>query len=222
MNPLYHLGVATVGAPIATAEALDRDDPKAAGRHLAEGQDSAEEFAQSVVPMAEEAGLFRKGVSGPGSLRSSAGGTQTGVARADQLMHGTARYQKWVESMSKRLEGLTVEAKALPEGVHAEWDVANPKRMKLTVDPAKFSYIDLLHESRHFEQIRRGLARGFTGFGKEKAIEFFETGAYRYEQRLAQRWGFSGEYKQYLQRMLKSYYSGRMPENAPAHRGLFR
>ncbi|MEU4643668.1 SpvB/TcaC N-terminal domain-containing protein [Micromonospora sp. NPDC023814] len=68
-NPLYHLGVATVGAPVAAMDALDRGDPTAAGKHLAEGQSSMEEAAKTLLPMAMEAGLVntapRGAMTGP-------------------------------------------------------------------------------------------------------------------------------------------------------------
>jgi hypothetical protein len=70
VNPLYHLGVATVGAPVAAVEAVQRGDPSAAGRHLAEGQASAEEAAQALVPIAEETGLLGKGATGAGAFKA--------------------------------------------------------------------------------------------------------------------------------------------------------
>jgi RHS repeat-associated protein len=73
VNPFYHLGVATVGAPVAAVEAVQRGDPSAAGRHMAEGQASAEQAAQALVPIAQEAGLLGKGATAS-TLRSGGGG----------------------------------------------------------------------------------------------------------------------------------------------------
>jgi RHS repeat-associated protein len=61
-NPLYHLGVATVGAPVAAFQALERDDPSAAGKHMSQGQDSAQEVAKAVMPVAAS-GAIAKGVA---------------------------------------------------------------------------------------------------------------------------------------------------------------
>jgi RHS repeat-associated protein len=50
MNPLYSLGIATVGAPVAAKEAFQRNDYKESGKQIAEGQVNAIEAAQSLAP----------------------------------------------------------------------------------------------------------------------------------------------------------------------------
>ncbi|MEU3481835.1 SpvB/TcaC N-terminal domain-containing protein [Streptomyces sp. NPDC033753] len=74
MNPLYHLGVALVGAPVAAMDALDRGDGRGAGKHLAEGQGAMEEFGQTVIPMLAEAGLFKAAPNAGGAMSGKTGG----------------------------------------------------------------------------------------------------------------------------------------------------
>ncbi|MFE5616105.1 SpvB/TcaC N-terminal domain-containing protein [Streptomyces sp. NPDC056524] len=94
MNPLYHLGVALVGAPVAASDALDRGDGRGAGKHLAEGQGAMEEFGQAVIPMLAEAGAFK--------AASPSKGTMSGKANAGRLRAPglTGELQAKVNSMA--------------------------------------------------------------------------------------------------------------------------
>ncbi|MFM7854639.1 MAG: hypothetical protein ACKO96_22615, partial [Flammeovirgaceae bacterium] len=86
------------------------------------------------------------------SLRSgSVNGGQiplTGNRLFDALATDTNVFGSWVANLNNR--GITVIPKMLEVGNHAFISpVKNSGRLTLTFDPRQFTYLDLLHESRH-------------------------------------------------------------------------
>lgn len=127
----------------------------------------------------------------------------TGVVEFDRLMVGTKIYQRWVAKMESR--GFRVEERTLMIGTAAE-----VLGYVVTVDPARFRFIDLLHESRHVRQIEKAEQQGYDLFacGRYAALTraWFERGAYEYELRLGLRVGFSPEYLAFLDERIGYYW----------------
>jgi hypothetical protein len=76
----------------------------------------------------------------------------------------------------------------MPIGTHAEISrIRKSTRLMILLDPEQFTYLDLLHESRHFEQIRRiELQSGKLYNFNNADIAMFERGAYEYELPMAE------------------------------------
>jgi len=152
--------------------------------------------------------IFSKLRSGAGALRSGAGALgqipPTGNPIFDILAIRTNAYQRWVKNLKKR--GITVVETSLKIGTHAEISyIEGTTQLMIALDPKQFTYLDLLHESRHFEQIRRLQLQGKTPF---KAVyrDYFEKGAYEYELRLADKFGFSEEYQKFARERINDYW----------------
>jgi hypothetical protein len=122
-NPLYHLGVGTIGAPVATIDALERGDATAAGKHLAEGQSSLEEAAQALLPIAAEAGLFSE-AAGAGRGAATGGGKRPGGLLADSKNLKSWEVRAEVEAgmertgVPKELRGRSLGDTYLDDGTH--------------------------------------------------------------------------------------------------------
>ena len=133
----------------------------------------------------------------PGELPS------TGVVEFDRLMIGTEQYLRWVEKIESR--GFLVQQRALTRGTACE--IAD---RVVTVDPERFRYTDLLHESRHIRQIERAEEQGIDPFGEGRFATirraWFERGAYEYEQRLGRKFGFSRDYLGFLEERINHYW----------------
>jgi RHS repeat-associated protein len=146
------------------------------------------------------------------SLRSgSVGGGQiplTGNRLFDALAKETNVFKAWVQNLNNR--GITVIEKTLDVGNHAFIQpVKNSGNLTLTVDPRQFTYLDLLHESRHIEQIRRSrIANPNINPFNSRNIALFEKGAYEYELRLASKYGFTSEYVTFAENQVASYWTG--------------
>lgn len=127
----------------------------------------------------------------------------TGIAQFDRLMVGSEQYLRWAANLHRR--GFEVLEQPLIEGTAAQME-----RWTISVDPDQFRYVDLLHESRHIRQFERALWQGFDAFAAGKFAKmlraWFELGAYEYEQRLGQRFGFSAEYMAFLERQINNYW----------------
>ena len=127
----------------------------------------------------------------------------TGVAEFDRLMVGTETYRCWVSKVESR--GFRVE-----EGILTPGTAAEIFGYVLTIDPAQFRYVDLLHESRHLRQIERAERQGYNPFAEGRfglmARAWFERGAYEYEQRLGILFGFSPEYLAFLAARINHYW----------------
>jgi hypothetical protein len=136
---------------------------------------------------------------------SSASGKlpETGVAEFDRLVAGTARYARWVAKLADR--GYLVTEESLPKS-----EAAEIVRSIVTIDPSKFRYIDLLHESRHIRQIELALRQGIDPFGgghfARVVRAWFERGAYEYEQKLSAKFSFSDEYSNFLEQQTNHYW----------------
>jgi hypothetical protein len=118
-------------------------------------------------------------------------------------MVGTEQYSRWVARITNR--GFYLIEHSLVEGTAAAIE-----HWAITVDPAQFRYIDLLHESRHIRQLERALWQGFDAFAIGKSAKmmraWFELGAYEYEQRVGRRFCFSDEYMAFLGRQTNYYW----------------
>jgi RHS repeat-associated protein len=121
-------------------------------------------------------------------LRSGGGLPSTGIARFDRLMAGTKTYASWIRRLQSK--GFRVVETTLPQG-----NAANvfPSRL-VQIDPKQFRFIDLLHESRHIGQIVKAARKGVTHVFNKDTIALFERGAYQYEARLGERFGFQQSY----------------------------
>ena len=86
----------------------------------------------------------------------------------------------------------------------AEIDAAEGGGYLMRVDPKQFTQLGMLHESRHVRQIERALAKGENALSS-KWRNVFEVGAYEYELRLANRFGFSAESLGEIARRLSDY-----------------
>lgn len=125
----------------------------------------------------------------------------TGVQRFDELVVGTNKYQRWVSNLERR--GFEVVEKNLGPGNAA---FTLPEKI-VQVDPARFRYIDLLHESRHVAQIERAAQKGITDAFTKRRIAMFECGAYEYELRLGNEVGFSEEYMNFASQRVRDCWN---------------
>ena len=127
----------------------------------------------------------------------------TGVVEFDRLMVGTKTYRRWVDKIANR--GFGIEESTLGVGTAAEIS-----QQLITVDPLRFRFIDLLHESRHVRQIEKAEQQGYDLFASGRYATltraWFERGAYEYELRLGLRVGFSPEYMAFLVERIGFYW----------------
>ncbi len=102
-------------------------------------------------------------------------------------------------------QGITIVERELPQGTRAVYNSAT----ELVLDPRQFRGLDILHESRHFTQIRNaqeaGLSIDFANLNRRR-LGITEYDAYRYEMELGRRHGFSQEYIDYLHQRLHDYW----------------
>jgi hypothetical protein len=136
---------------------------------------------------------------------------KTGVSKFDELVVGTQKYEKWVSNLEKR--GYNVELAELGSET-----AANILGKNISINPETFSYIDLLHESRHIRQVEKATEMGVSTFGNVKNAKYvrkwFEKGAYEYEQRLGKQFGFSDEYMNFVGRQIDNYWSKSVQQKA--------
>jgi hypothetical protein len=133
------------------------------------------------------------------SLDPRGGMPLTGVSKFDELVVGTEKYERWAKAMERR--GVKVSETELVPG-----NAANAIHGAIEVDPKQFTYLDLLHESRHIRQIERAAEQGVT-ISKQMVRSWFEKGAYEYELRLGEKLGFSEEYMNFARSRLNDYWS---------------
>jgi len=88
------------------------------------------------------------------------------------------------------------------------------------IDPNQFRYIDMLHEKRHiFQNIISESKTGRTILNQKGPLKrgfaaIAEIDAYRYEISLANKYGFSSEYTNYLKGMVSEYSTQWIRPNA--------
>ncbi|NES95922.1 MAG: hypothetical protein F6K32_11930 [Desertifilum sp. SIO1I2] len=162
----------------------------------------------SLIPFIAKLTRFKQLSQFTSKMRSGAGSLgqvpPTGNPVFDILAIRTDAYPLWVKKLGNR--GITVVETTLPIGTHAEISrMPNSKKLMIQLDPEQFTYLDLLHESRHFEQIRRFELKGEFTF-KAEYRDYFEKGAYEYELRLADKYGFSQEYKVFARQRIQDYW----------------
>jgi RHS repeat-associated protein len=166
-NPLYHLGVAVVGAPVAAQSALGRGDYRGVGKQILEGQSSGLQAAEALVPVAGELGLLgeaatglgagTRAVSKSGALFSSS--ELAGVERATpELVEavGKKRVISWATAGSDELKFLEMR--------NAEGASFGPEDIILRPNPSKAA---VLEEFLHGTQQKLGIIErlGTTGLG---------------------------------------------------------
>lgn len=114
-------------------------------------------------------------------------------------MAGTEQYSRWTAKLEAC--GYVIAEQTLPGSAAAEI-----VGLVVTIDPNKFRYIDLLHESRHIRQLELAINQGHDPFARSHFARllraWFERGAYEYEQRLSQRYDFSSEYRDFLEQQI--------------------
>ena len=130
----------------------------------------------------------------------------TGNPMFDILAKNTDVYVQWINNLQKR--GIEVVESSMPVGTHAEISrIPKSTRLMIEIDPEQFTYLDLLHESRHFEQIRRIELQSGQPYNFNKAdIAMFERGAYEYELRMAEKYNFTEEYKSFAEDRIRDYW----------------
>ncbi|MCX7923145.1 MAG: DUF6531 domain-containing protein [Clostridia bacterium] len=149
-------------------------------------------------------GVYNNGTSG---LAKSNVMPQTGVERFDNLVVGTKKFDIWKSNLERR--GYTVDLKELPSGNPA--NITN--RGVVEIDPNQFRYVDMLHEKRHiFHNLVAESKTGRTVLNQKGSLKrdfaaIAEIDAYRYEVSLANKYGFSKEYTNYLKGMIGDYSS---------------
>jgi len=145
---------------------------------------------------------------------------ETGIERFDQLAIENENFAQWAKNLKAR--NFDIVMQTLKPGLHAFYDdiVAENGIITegvMTIDPEQFTYLDMLHESRHLVQFETLAAeQGLTGFSDELGFQglartsklnaWLERGAYEYELRLGNRVGFSQEYMDWAAKRLNSYW----------------
>jgi RHS repeat-associated protein len=156
---------------------------------------SALELALDLAPFAiegfaafKEARALRSLQQFSSVLRSDA--ALTGIEHLDRAAVLTHEYEAWKAAVSK--QGWVVTEGTLAPGTMATTEVtvdASGTMQKVVVmDPKQATYLALLHESRHINQVEK-LAR--QGVSMASPLEYWklkaaEVGAYRYEERVVQ------------------------------------
>jgi hypothetical protein len=80
-------------------------------------------------------------------------------------------------------------------------------QLTMVYDSSSSSFLDVLHDTRHIAQIQRAELQGIDVLGSPRLRGLAEYGAYGYEVRLGQRYGFSSEYMGYARGQI--YYRDR-------------
>lgn len=139
----------------------------------------------------------------------------TGVSEYDLLMKGTDTYSRWVEHISSEYNvQLIKEMDILDRNVRADYD---PVAGVLEINTRYFTYLDLLHETLHLEQLKRAFAQQIDVTKLKPRYSgliyaWWEQGAYEFERNCSSRLieqgkaGFSQRYLDYIERTL--YHPG--------------
>ncbi|MBK1812675.1 hypothetical protein JHL18_18810, partial [Clostridium sp. YIM B02505] len=156
-----------------------------------------------------------KGAGNANVLSKSGEIPLTGVERFDRLAYGTDEFNSWKANLEGR-NYKVVENYNLPSG-----NPANVlKNGTIEINPNEFRYIDLLHESRHVFHDSVSLSQTGKsvlqqkGWLKRDMRNIVEIDAYKYEMSLAERKGFSQEYKDFLQGRINDYSSAYINSNS--------
>jgi hypothetical protein len=143
------------------------------------------------------------------ALLSSRTGQLTGVAKFDQLFSQSAPAQKMISALERRGVIVVNDASRLDPGASAQLIRENGK-LTLIYDSNSTSFVDMLHESRHVAQVQRAEAADVLGekdiFGSPRLLGVAERGAYEYELRLGNNYGFSSDYMKYVRSQIDFYY----------------
>jgi len=133
----------------------------------------------------------------------------TGVNKFDQLFCRSPQFEKMSGRLEKRGIILVPDKSRLSIGERAFVHLEKDGTGLLVYDPATTPLIDILHESRHIAQIQRMQKSGLLGdksIYSSKLKPLFERGAYEYELRLGEKFGFARNYKQQLVERINDYY----------------
>ncbi len=141
------------------------------------------------------------------SKRASGSMGDTGVKFFDRLAVDTPEFQRWKANLEAR-NWIVEPAADLPDAradTGLLYDV--PDKVGIVRYGPQFTYLDMLHESRHVVQLERALSAQRAGIigpnvdlFSQRFRAFWEYGAYGYETRLGTRFGFYQEYMNWIER----------------------
>ena len=108
---------------------------------------------------------------------------KTGITLFDRLVKDSEEYIHFRDQVEKA--GFTVEEVSIGQGFRGQFDVLE-KTCKINV--AYFTYLDLMHETRHLQQILRAVEQGIEWHKIKRylnrVIAGLEYDAYQYELHL--------------------------------------
>lgn len=132
----------------------------------------------------------------------------SGSAQFDMLFVDSPQASAMTAGLERRGVRLVDDVNALDPGEAAHVRLID-NQPTLFYDSGSTSLLDMLHESRHVAQIQRVQAADVLGdknLFSTRLVGAAERGAYEYELRLGERFGFSDVYKNALQEQIDKYY----------------
>ena len=132
----------------------------------------------------------------------------SGNAAFDTLFADSPQANAMMAGLERRGVRLVDDVNALDPGEAAHVRLID-NQPHLFYDSGSTSLLDMLHESRHVAQIQRVQAADVLGdksLFSTRLVGAAERGAYEYELRLGERFGFSDTYKNALREQVDKYY----------------
>jgi hypothetical protein len=132
----------------------------------------------------------------------------SGNATFDTLFADSPQASAMTAGLERRGVKLVDDVTALDPGEAAHVRLID-NQPHLFYDSGSTSLLDMLHESRHVAQIQRVQAADVLGdksLFSTRLVGAAERGAYEYELRLGERFGFSDTYKNALREQVDKYY----------------
>ena len=158
--------------------------------------------AQWAVPTLDRLDTLAEGAMATRRLPPS------GNATFDTLFVDSPQAGAMVAGLERRGVRLVDDVNALDPGEAAHVRLIG-NQPTLFYDSGSTSLLDMLHESRHVAQIQRVQAADVLGdksLMSPRLVGAAERGAYEYELRLGERFGFSDTYKNALREQVDKYY----------------
>jgi hypothetical protein len=121
----------------------------------------------------------------------------TGVARFDAPAVESAHFKQFIRGVEER----GFEVRESMSMTREEPAFIRPGQRRFVYSPKHMTYLDMRHELRHFQQLRQSGSLRIGG-GRAQA---YERAVYEYERSLGERHGFSKEYMEYLDKMIRFY-----------------
>lgn len=122
---------------------------------------------------------------------------KTGIAKYDTLAVNSRYFDRFIEGLKAR--GWRTKSSPFIPASNPAW--LRPGNRTFYYNPNHMTFLDMMHELRHAQQLRRA-GNWKIGGGLRN---LYELDAYRFEQAIGTRRGFSQEYMDYLERMLGIY-----------------